>query len=53
MVQAKQVQQRGLVVVGADFVDRRAMAELVAYAKANPGKLNWGSSGSGSSEGDP
>lgn len=38
------------VLVVSPGVPVRTVAELVAYAKANPGKLSYGSSGSGSAQ---
>jgi tripartite-type tricarboxylate transporter receptor subunit TctC len=38
-----------LVVFAHPAFPPRNPAELVAYAKANPGKINWGSSGTGGS----
>jgi len=38
------------VLVVSPAVPVRTVAELVAYAKANPGKLSYGSSGSGSAQ---
>jgi tripartite-type tricarboxylate transporter receptor subunit TctC len=37
----------GVLIAGNDFPPR-TVQDLVAYAKANPGKLNYGSPGSGS-----
>jgi len=38
-----------LVIIAHPAFPPRDPAELVAYAKANPGKINWGSSGTGGS----
>lgn len=38
-----------LIIVASPAFPPNSAAELVAYAKANPGKVSWGSSGNGSS----
>jgi tripartite-type tricarboxylate transporter receptor subunit TctC len=38
------------LVINSDKVPAKTMADLVAYAKANPGKLNYGTAGKGSGQ---
>lgn len=41
------VSKRGVVLVVTPSLPVRTLAEYISYAKANPGKLNWGTNGSG------
>ena len=42
-----QTMESSLVIAVADAVPARTLAELIAYARANPGRLNGGSAGAG------
>ena len=47
LVPVSQIYKLSFVMVVHPDVPAKTVAELVAYAKANPGRLNYGSSGSG------
>jgi tripartite-type tricarboxylate transporter receptor subunit TctC len=49
LVPVAQVANAPFVVVVHPSVPARTLPELIAYAKANPGKLNYGSGGTGTS----
>jgi len=46
-VPVAQTMESSLVIAVADAVPARTLGELIAYAKANPGRLNAGSAGAG------
>ena len=46
-VPVAQLIETPLIVSGAPDLPVKTLAELVAYAKANPGKISWGSQGFG------